>query len=85
MILPHTYATYVLPYDSCKILGIIFSCSSGLPLGKEGPMVHAGAVVAAGVSQVRTGTHITSHPMLLIMIDMLHYSLLLLSVVNLSD
>jgi chloride channel 7 len=37
----------------CKILGIIFSCSSGLPLGKEGPMVHAGAVVAAGVSQVR--------------------------------
>ena len=38
----------------CKILGIIFSCSSGLPLGKEGPMVHAGAVVAAGVSQVRT-------------------------------
>ena len=24
-------------------------------------MVHAGAVVAAGVSQVRTGTHIPSH------------------------
>ena len=48
-------------------------------------MVHAGAVVAAGVSQVRTGTHITSHPMLLIMIDMLHYTLLLLSVLNLSD
>jgi H+/Cl- antiporter ClcA len=36
----------------CKATGIIFSCSSGLPLGKEGPMVHVGAVIAAGVSQV---------------------------------
>ena len=36
----------------CKTIGIIFSVSSGLPIGKEGPMVHAGAVVAAGVSQV---------------------------------
>lgn len=35
----------------CKAFGIIFACSSGLPLGKEGPMVHAGAVIAAGVSQ----------------------------------
>jgi H+/Cl- antiporter ClcA len=35
----------------CKVLGIIFSCSAGLPLGKEGPMIHAGAVIAAGVSQ----------------------------------
>ena len=34
-----------------KVIGIIFSCSAGLPLGKEGPMVHAGAVIAAGVSQ----------------------------------
>ena len=40
----------------CKILGIIFSCSSGLPLGKEGPMIHAGAVVAAGVSQGKSNT-----------------------------
>ena len=40
----------------CKVVGIIFSCSSGLPLGKEGPMVHAGAVIAAGVSQGRTNT-----------------------------
>ena len=44
-------------HNRCKILGIIFSCSSGLPLGKEGPMVHAGAVVAAGVSQARTVLH----------------------------
>lgn len=37
-----------------KALGIIFACSAGLPLGKEGPMVHVGAVVAAGVSQGRS-------------------------------
>ena len=36
---------------TCKVIGIIFACSAGLPLGKEGPMVHAGAVIAAGVSQ----------------------------------
>ena len=40
----------------CKVFGIIFSCSSGLPLGKEGPMVHAGAVIAAGVSQGKSNT-----------------------------
>jgi chloride channel 7 len=38
----------------CKVVGIIFSCSAGLPLGKEGPMVHAGAVVAAVLSQGKT-------------------------------
>lgn len=38
-----------------KAIGIIFACSSGLPLGKEGPMVHIGAVVAAGVSQGDAG------------------------------
>lgn len=36
----------------CKAIGIIFACSAGLPLGKEGPMVHIGAIVAAGISQV---------------------------------
>lgn len=30
---------------------MIFSCAAGLPLGKEGPMVHIGAIVAAGISQ----------------------------------
>lgn len=35
----------------CKAVGIIFAVASGLPLGKEGPMVHIGAIVAAGVSQ----------------------------------
>lgn len=36
----------------CKVVGIVFSCASGLPFGKEGPMVHAGSVIAAAVSQV---------------------------------
>eukprot|EP01038_Epipyxis_sp_PR26KG_P004229 gene4229-6005_t len=40
----------------CKAIGIVFSCSSGLPLGKEGPMVHVGAVIAAGVSQGKSVT-----------------------------
>jgi len=35
----------------CKAIGIIFSCSAGLPLGKEGPMIHIGSGVAAAVSQ----------------------------------
>jgi H+/Cl- antiporter ClcA len=37
-----------------KAIGIIFSCAAGLPIGKEGPMVHVGAVIAAEISQVRT-------------------------------
>ena len=37
----------------CKILGVIGSVSAGLPVGKEGPMVHSGAVVAATVSKGR--------------------------------
>eukprot|EP01033_Poteriospumella_lacustris_P000388 gene388-249_t len=35
----------------CKAIGIVFACAAGLPLGKEGPMVHIGAVIAAGISQ----------------------------------
>lgn len=35
----------------CKAVGIVFSCAAGLPLGKEGPMVHIGAVIASGISQ----------------------------------
>mmetsp|Transcript_30079 Transcript_30079/g.47825 ORF Transcript_30079/g.47825 Transcript_30079/m.47825 type:complete len:1026 (-) Transcript_30079:3751-6828(-) len=34
-----------------KIIGVIFSVSGSLVLGKEGPMMHAGAVVGAIVSQ----------------------------------
>lgn len=35
----------------CKALGVLFSVAGGLPAGKEGPMIHSGAVVAAGISQ----------------------------------
>jgi H+/Cl- antiporter ClcA len=38
----------------CKVLGVICSVSAGLPVGKEGPMVHSGAVVAATISSTRT-------------------------------
>lgn len=38
----------------CKVFGVTFSVASGLPVGKEGPMVHSGSVVAAGISQGRT-------------------------------
>ena len=35
----------------CKVTGVIFSVSAGLPVGSEGPMVHSGAVVATTLSQ----------------------------------
>ncbi len=38
----------------CKVVGVTFSVSAGLPVGKEGPMVHSGGVVAAAVSQGRS-------------------------------
>ena len=34
-----------------KAVGVLFSVAGGLPVGKEGPMIHAGSVVAAGLSQ----------------------------------
>jgi hypothetical protein len=33
---------------------VTFSVASGFPVGKEGPMVHSGSVVAAGISQGKT-------------------------------
>lgn len=39
-----------------KVIGMCFSCASGLPLGKEGPMIHAGSIVGAAVSQGKTIT-----------------------------
>eukprot|EP00596_Hydrurales_sp_CCMP1899_P000306 CAMPEP_0119044320 /NCGR_PEP_ID=MMETSP1177-20130426/30604_1 /TAXON_ID=2985 /ORGANISM="Ochromonas sp, Strain CCMP1899" /LENGTH=923 /DNA_ID=CAMNT_0007014267 /DNA_START=18 /DNA_END=2789 /DNA_ORIENTATION=- len=39
-----------------KVLGMCLSVASGLPLGKEGPMIHAGSIIGATVSQGNTVT-----------------------------
>jgi chloride channel 7 len=39
-----------------KVVGMCFSVASGLPLGKEGPMIHAGSIVGAAVSQGKSIT-----------------------------
>jgi H+/Cl- antiporter ClcA len=39
-----------------KVIGMCFSVASSLPLGKEGPMIHSGAIVGAAVSQGKTIT-----------------------------
>ncbi|XP_077866634.1 H(+)/Cl(-) exchange transporter 7-like [Saccoglossus kowalevskii] len=38
----------------CKAVGVAMSMSAGLAVGKEGPMIHSGSVVAAGISQARS-------------------------------
>ena len=40
-----------------KVLGMCLACSSGLPLGKEGPMVHVGAIVGAALSQGKSALY----------------------------
>jgi hypothetical protein len=32
----------------CKAIGVLFSVAGGLPCGKEGPMIHSGAILGAG-------------------------------------
>ncbi|CAM9541998.1 unnamed protein product, partial [Choristocarpus tenellus] len=34
----------------CKLLGVILAVASGLPVGKEGPMIHAGAAVGGNIA-----------------------------------
>uniref|UniRef100_A0A2K5CF22 Chloride channel protein n=1 Tax=Aotus nancymaae TaxID=37293 RepID=A0A2K5CF22_AOTNA len=38
----------------CKILGVLFSVAGGLFVGKEGPMIHSGSVVGAGLPQFQS-------------------------------
>lgn len=40
-----------LPVLFSKVVGMCFSVASGLPLGKEGPMIHAGSIIGAVFSQ----------------------------------
>jgi len=35
----------------CKAIGVLFSVSGGLLVGKEGPMIHSGGVIGAGIPQ----------------------------------
>lgn len=42
------------PILCAKVVGMCFSVSAGLPLGKEGPMIHAGSIIGAVVSQGNT-------------------------------
>ena len=48
--LPHVLRLKTL---ACKVIGNACSVASGLPVGKEGPMIHSGACVAAALSQGR--------------------------------
>jgi chloride channel 7 len=43
-----------LPVLVAKVVGMCFSVAAGLPLGKEGPMIHAGAIIGGVISQGNT-------------------------------
>jgi len=40
----------------CKAVGVVASVSASLPCGMEGPMIHSGAIAAAGISQGKSTT-----------------------------
>lgn len=39
-----------------KVFGICLSVASGMPVGREGPMIHIGSVIAAGITQGKSTT-----------------------------
>ena len=41
----------------CKALGVLFSVSGGLLVGKEGPMIHSGGIIGGGVPQFKGVTY----------------------------
>ncbi|KAK2180123.1 hypothetical protein NP493_458g02020 [Ridgeia piscesae] len=53
VMIPHVVRLFTL---FCKVVGVVLSVVGGLAIGKEGPMIHSGAVVAAGISQGRSST-----------------------------
>ncbi|KAG9332823.1 hypothetical protein JZ751_014922, partial [Albula glossodonta] len=40
----------------CKAIGVLFTVAGGLFVGKEGPMIHSGAIVGAGLPQFQSIT-----------------------------
>ncbi|OWZ21547.1 Chloride Channel (ClC) protein [Phytophthora megakarya] len=40
----------------CKAFGVLFSVAGGLLTGKEGPMIHSGSVIGAGLSQGKSSS-----------------------------
>ncbi|XP_053480506.1 H(+)/Cl(-) exchange transporter 6 isoform X1 [Ictalurus furcatus] len=40
----------------CKAIGVLFAVAGGLFVGKEGPMIHSGAIVGAGLPQFQSIT-----------------------------
>lgn len=38
----------------CKAVGVLFSVAGGLFVGKEGPMIHSGAIIGAGIPQFQS-------------------------------
>lgn len=39
-----------------KAVGVLFSVAGGMVVGKEGPMIHSGAIIAGGLSQGKSTT-----------------------------
>lgn len=40
-----------------KVVGVICGVTAGMPIGKEGPMIHTGAILGAGVSQAKNSRY----------------------------